>query len=114
LIAGHPEGMVVERRNERERKLLKGVAAIGFREHGAVCLNLAGVTDFGPRSGTRHGVIPTTTMLGSFGDHSKVGRAGWPEAGGAGDECGCRGHDVRVSTRGRSRMAQKRMVEPPG
>jgi hypothetical protein len=81
LIAAEPEGVVVERSEEWERELLKLRAVGGFGEHGAVCLDLAGVAECGPWSGTRPGVIPTTKMLGGFQGHSKVRGAGWPESG---------------------------------
>ena len=68
---------------------------LGSENMVSVCLNLTGVTVYGPRSGTGHGVVPTTTMLSSFLDHCKVGRSGWPKARGAGGVCGCRGHGVR-------------------
>ena len=44
-IAGEPVGVVVERGEERERKLLEGCAAVCGGRHGAECLGESGIAD---------------------------------------------------------------------
>jgi hypothetical protein len=51
LIAGEPEGMVIERGEERESELFKSCAAGGGGRHGTDCLGLSEVAGM-----KRHGV----------------------------------------------------------
>ena len=51
LIAGEPEGVVIERGEERQREFFKGCAAIDGGRHGAECLGLSEVEAM-----QRHGV----------------------------------------------------------